>query len=143
LNRLILGKCISIGLLIVALALNVVFDRMCFAEEMNDENTLTISKEDNGKIIAVRYGDLIRVELEMMGGAGYGWYIDNLNTEYMELLKEETKVIADTKTGAPVMKVWLFQTKKKGTVQIKMEHYRIWEGKDKSTEHFSVTLAIE
>lgn len=141
--RLIIRKCIFIVLLILALALNGMYDRTGIAEVMNAENTLTIAKEDNGKILRVRCGDLIRFELEMMGGAGYGWYIDNLNTEYMELLKEEIKVIADTKTGAPVMKAWLFQTKKNGTLRITMDHYRIWEGKDKATEHFSVTLAIE
>jgi len=141
--RLILRKCISIVLPIVVLSLNGIYDRTCIAEVMNAENTLTIAKEDNGKIIRVRYGDLIRIELEAMGGAGYGWYIDNLNIEYLELLSEETKVIAKGKTGEPVMGVWLLKTKQKGSVQLQMDHYRIWEGKDKATEHFSVTLAIE
>lgn len=141
--RSILRKCISIFLLIAALTLNGIYDRTGIAEEMNAENTLTIAKKENGKILRVRCGESIRIELEMMGGAGYGWYIDNLNTEYLELLSEETKVINEGKIGAPVMGVWLLKTKKKGSTQIKMDHYRIWEGKGKATEHFSVTLAIE
>jgi predicted secreted protein len=141
--RSILRKCISLVLLIVVLTLNGIYDRTGIAEEMNAENSPTIAKEDNGKILRVRCGESIRIELEMIGSAGYGWYIDNLNTEYLELLSEETKVINEGKIGAPVMGVWLLKTKKKGSTQIKMDHYRIWEGKGKATEHFSVTLAIE
>jgi predicted secreted protein len=45
--------------------------------------------------------------------------------------------------GAPVMGVWLMKAKNKGSTEIKMDYYRIWEGKDKATEHFSVKLLIE
>jgi len=112
-------------------------------KEMSDNKTITIKKQDNGKEIGIKCGDMIRIELTEMGGAGYGWYVDNLNTEYLDLLSKETKVISEGKVGAPVVGVWLFGTKKKGAAEIKMDLYRIWEGREKATEHFSIKILIE
>lgn len=41
------------------------------------------------------------------------------------------------------MAVWLFKAKKKGISEIRMDYYRVWEGKEKATGHFSIILAIE
>ena len=112
-------------------------------KEMRDNKTINVNKQDNGKEIGVKCGDMIRLELTEMGGAGYSWYVEHLNTEYLDLLSKETKVISEGKVGAPVMGVWLFRTKKKGAAEIKMDHYRIWEGKEKATEHFSIKILIE
>ncbi len=88
-------------------------------------------------------GDVIRIELKELGSAGYGWYINNLDNEHLELLSKETKIISEGKVGAPVIGVWLFKAKKRGDSGVKMDYYRLWEGKDKATEHFSIKLAIE
>ena len=112
-------------------------------EEMNDKTSITITKQDNGKEITVKPGDIIHIELEEMGAAGYSWFVDNLNTEYLEMLSKKTKLISEGKLGAPVLGVWLFRAKKKGSVEINMDHYRVWEGKEKATEHFSIKLLIK
>lgn len=100
-------------------------------------------KKDSGKVLRVLSGDMIRIELDALGGAGYSWHIDDLNTEYLELVSEEVSVVSGEKVGGPVPKIWIFKAKKKGTAMIQMDHYRIWEGKQKTTEHFSLTLFIE
>ena len=104
---------------------------------------MTITQEDNGKEISVKPGKKIRIELKELGSAGYGWYVENLDKEHLEFVSKETKVISEGKVGAPVMAVWLFEAKKKGSSEIKMDYYRVWEGKDKATEHFSIKLTIE
>ncbi len=106
-------------------------------------NAHCVYKQDSGKVLHVRSGDLIRIELDALGGAGYSWHIDNLDTEYLELVSEEVHDLSGEKVGGPVPKMWLFVTKKKGTATIRMDHYRIWEGKEKTTEHFSITLDIK
>jgi len=107
------------------------------------QKTLTITQEDNGKEISVKPGEKIRIELKELGSAGYGWYVENLDKEHLEFVSKETKVISEGKVGAPVMAAWLFKAKKKGSSDIKMDYYRVWEGKDKATEHFSIKLTIE
>jgi predicted secreted protein len=106
-------------------------------------NTHCIYKQDSGKVLRVLSGDLIRIELDALGGAGYSWHIDDLNREYLELVSEEVSEVAGEKVGGPVPNIWIFMTKKKGTATIQMDHYRIWEGKEKTTAHFSITISIE
>lgn len=113
------------------------------AEEMHDSKITIIKKQDNGRRINIKCGDLIRIELASMGGAGYSWYVDDLNTRYLELVSEETKAVSGEKVGAPVAAEWLFKGKKRGSTRIEMDHYRIWEGKERATEHFSIELTIE
>jgi len=112
-------------------------------EEMHGNKITVINKQDNGVKIRVKCGDSIRIDLTEMGGAGYSWYADDLNTEYLELISKETKVISGERVGAPAAAEWLFKTKKKGSTKIKMDHYRVWEGKERATEHFSIELTIE
>ena len=107
------------------------------------QKTLTITQEDDGKKISVKPGDKIWIELKELGSAGYCWYVENLDKEHLDLVSKETKVISKGKVGAPVMAVWLFKAKKRGSSEIKMDYYRVWEVKDKSTEHFSIELTIE
>jgi predicted secreted protein len=111
-------------------------------KDMDNKETVIVKKNDNGKKIKVKCGDVIQIELEGMGSAGYQWYIDNLNSEYLELLTEETKAISEGKIGAPVLRIWRFKAHKNGYTEIKMDYYRTWEGKEKTTEHFLIRLNI-
>ena len=136
-------KLILIVWLFITIYLNGFCNAMNCGEEMNDKTSLTIKKQDTGKEITVKPGDIICVELEEMGAAGYIWFVDNLNTEHLEMLSKKTKLISEDKLGAPVLGEWLFRVKKKGSVEINMDHYRVWEGKEKATEHFSIKLLIK
>jgi len=112
-------------------------------EEIDGKTSITIKKQDNGKEITVKPGDIFCVELEEMGAAGYSWFADNLNTEYLEILSKKTKLISECKLGGPVLGVWMFRAKKKGSAEINLDYYRVWEGKEKATEHFSIKLLIQ
>ena len=107
------------------------------------KKVITITQENNGQEIEVKSGDVFRIELVEMGSAGYNWFVDQLNTEVVELVSKETRVISKDRVGGPVMAIWLFRAKKTGRTEIKMDHYRIWEGKEKTSEHFSIKLLIK
>jgi len=136
-------KCMLIILLFAVFVVDGFCDDNCIKTEMIDKHMVTVRERDSGKLIRVQIGDLIGVELAALGGAGYNWYIDNLNTDYLELLSEETTNAPGEEIGGPVARVWVFKTKQKGTSEIKMDHYRIWEGKEKAIGHFSVRLSVE
>ena len=107
------------------------------------EEKVIIRKEQSGQAITVKAGDLIQIELPELGSAGYSWYIDNLDSQYLEFISEETrKVSEEGKIGAPVMHVWCFKAKKLGQTEIKMDYYRKWEGVKKSTDHFLIRINI-
>jgi predicted secreted protein len=116
----------------------------CNGEAMTGDKIIIVNKQDNGKEIKTIVGNVIQVELEGLGSAGYKWYLDSLNAGYLELISEETKAVSDKeKMGAPVLGIWRFKTLKKGFTEIKMDHYRVWEGKDSATEHFGMKLTIQ
>ena len=116
---------------------------VAFAEErIGDGKTVLLSKQDSGKQIDVKVGEVVQVELEAMGTAGYQWFVESLDQEILRLVSEETKVLHPGRLGAPVLMIWKFEMIKEGTTEIKMNHYRSWEGKEQSTDHFEVRIKI-
>ena len=117
---------------------------LCNGTVVTGHNMVIITKQDSGKEIKTKVGNVIQVELEGLGSAGYKWYLNSLNAEKLELISEETKAVSDKeKIGAPVLGIWRFKTLKKGFTEIKMDHYRAWEGKDSATDHFGIKLTIQ
>ena len=107
------------------------------------EETIIVQKEQSGQVITIKAGVVVQIELAELGSAGYSWYIDNLDTQYLELISEETKKVSrEVKIGASVMRVWRFQAKEVGQIEIKMDYYRKWEGVKKSADHFSIKIKI-
>ena len=107
------------------------------------EETVMVQKDRTGHTITVKTGDFVQVELVELGSAGYGWHIDNLDPQSLELLSEGTREVSqESKVGAPVMRLWRFKAKKVGQTEIKMDYYRRWEGVEKSTDHFFIKINI-
>jgi len=115
----------------------------CAEERIGDGKTVVLSKQDSGKRIDVKAGEVVQVELEAMGTAGYQWFVGSLDQDMLKLVSEETKVLHPGRIGAPVLTVWKFEVIKEGTTEIKMNHYRSWEGKEHSTDQFEVKIKID
>jgi predicted secreted protein len=131
------------GLMLFLMGPGDLFDGVVFAEErIGDGETVVLSKQDSGKQIDVKIGEVIQVELEAMGTAGYQWFVESLDQDILRLVSEETKILHPGRLGAPMLMVWRFEMIKEGTTEIKMNHYRSWEGKEHSTDHFSVRINI-
>lgn len=107
------------------------------------KKVITLTQENNGKVMELENGEVFRIELEELGSAGYQWHMEKLDQEYLELASKETKDRTERKVGAPVMAIWFLKAKKIGQTEIAMDHYRIWEGKDKASKHFSIRLIIK
>ena len=132
------------GLILVLMGPGDLFDGVVFAEErIGDGKTVVLSKQDSGKQIDVKTGEVVQVELEAMGTAGYQWFVESLDQEILRLVSEETKVLNPGSLGSPVLMVWKFEAIKEGTTEIEMNHYRSWEGKEHSTDHFEVRIKID
>ena len=110
---------------------------------MGNEPDVILQKQDSGKEITVKAGQVIQIQVEGMGGTGYWWYVQNLDAGRVELLSEKTRVVSDGRMGGPVLGLWTFRAKEPGTTEIKMDYYRSWEGSAKAADHFQVTIKIE
>ena len=118
------------------------YNTMWACDKSANQETMTVLQGQNGKEIIVKASTLIQIKLSELGSAGYTWQIDNLDSEHMELVSEETEVSENSKIGAPVMHVWCFQARKVGKTEIKMDYYRQWEGIKNSQDHFFIRIKI-
>lgn len=109
--------------------------------------TLTVNKWFNGKEIHVRSGDVIRVELEELGAAGYVWEIQDLDTAHFEVLSEKAaerqRQEGAMAVGGSVLKIWLIKAKEAGEAELRLYHHRIWEGKENRGDTFSLKVEIK
>ncbi len=109
--------------------------------------TVTVNKTSNGKEIHIRSGDVIRVELEELGAAGYVWEIQDLDTAHFEVLSEKAaerqRQEGAMAVGGSVLKIWLIKAKEAGEAELRLYHHRIWEGKENRGDTFSLKVEIK
>jgi predicted secreted protein len=104
---------------------------------------VTVGKEQGGREIALKVGNVLQIELPGRGGTGYSWSVVATGAPYLKLLSQETRQVKKGLPGGPVMQVWRFKAEQSGAVEVKMSYYRPWEGVGKATEHFRIKLRIE
>lgn len=104
---------------------------------------VVVKKEDDGKEITVKKGDVIQIEMEASGTAGFSWEFENFDNKHLTLLEEKTK--GSTKegfTGAPIIKIWQLRAKKDGETEVIMRYFRAWEGAEKAISKFRIKIKI-
>ena len=107
------------------------------------EATITVTKEQGGREIALKVGNIIAIELPGKGGTGYLWVAEETFAPYLKLLDQTTRQLKEGLPGGPVMQVWRFKAAQPGACEIKMAYYRPWEGVGKAVDHFNLKLRIE
>ena len=105
--------------------------------------TITVTKEQGGREIAIKVGNILLIELPGKAGTGYSWVVEETGAPYLKLMSEATQKVGETRPGSPVMQVWRFKAAQPGACEIKMAYYRPWEGVGKAVDHFSLKLHIE
>lgn len=105
--------------------------------------TITVTQAQAGREIALKVGNILRIELPGKGGAGYNWLAEATGAPYLKLLSQATQPVGERRPGSPVMQVWRFKAEKPGVTGIKMAYYRPWEGVGKAVDHFFIKIHIE
>lgn len=102
-----------------------------------------VQAKDDGKEIKVKVGAIIELSLEETAGTGYSWAFDRLDEQHFELLKTETRSLAEKhRVGGPVLKTWRLKAKSPGEARLTLNYFRPWEGKAKAVKHFMVKVSI-
>ena len=105
--------------------------------------TITVTKEQGGREIALKVGDVLLIELPGKSGTGYSWFAEAAGTPYLKLMDQTTRQLNEGRPGGPVMQVWRFKAAQPGACEIKMAYYRPWEGVGKAVDHFRLKLQID
>ncbi len=128
--------------LVMMLAVALIIQHRAYADDVKTPDGITLTKDDNGRIVNVKRGDVVTLQLEGNATTGYWWHFDDMDSDSVKLLSESTKPASDL-IGAPSMGLWRLAMLKAGTVEVTMRYYRMWEGKEKAVKTFSVTFRIE
>jgi predicted secreted protein len=127
------------GLTGVGLTLLILSASMLMAAEA----TITVTKEQAGRELTLKQGDILQIELPGRGGTGYSWSVEAAGSPYVKLLSQDTQNVGGPRPGSALMQIWRFRAERPGAVEIKMAYYRSWEGKEKAVEHFRLKLRID
>ena len=113
------------------------------------DTIITVTKEQGGREIALKVGNILQIELPGQGGTGYSWSVEEAFAPYVKLMDHTTRQPTEdrlggpVRVGGPVMHIWRFKAEKPGACEIKMAYFRPWEGVGKAVDHFVVKLHIE
>jgi predicted secreted protein len=105
--------------------------------------TITVTKEQAGREIALKVGDILQIELPSRGGTGYSWFAEANGAPYLKLMFEAAQQVGQSHPGSPVTQVWRFKAAKPGATEINLVYYRPWEGVGKAADHFRLRLLVE
>lgn len=127
------ASALLLGLGLVLAALNA------FGVEM-----VIVTKADNCREIKVVAGGMLRIELPQAGAAGYAWEIQDLDREHFEVLEAGTtgRPVPHDLVGTPITARWSLLARKAGGAQIRLLHYRPWEGKASALETFVLKVEM-
>ena len=109
----------------------------------SDPTTITVTKEQSGREVALKAGNILRIELPGRGGTGYSWFAEETFAPFLKLVDQGTRQVNEGRPGGPVIQVWRFRAEKPGVTEIKMAYFRPWEGVGQAKDRFRIKIRIE
>ena len=103
---------------------------------------MALTRQDNGRVVEVKVGDAISVDLPENPTTGYSWAIDSIDAKRLE---------ADAPTyhgegaglGAGGTRRWVFRARAPGRARAGLKRWRHWEGDTSVVERFDATFDIK
>jgi len=105
-------------------------------------SVVKLSREDNGKLIELRKGDMMIVSLQEAPTTGYRWTVDNFDDEILRLQDQGFRVASDTGIGGDGTRTFSFRAIAAGSVGLKLKLRREWFGDASITERYSLTINV-
>jgi predicted secreted protein len=104
--------------------------------------TVTVTKDQTGDL-ALKPGDILRIELPTRGGTGYTWSLETPGAPVLKLLSQTSEVTGELRPGGTVMQVWLLSAEQPGPTEVRLAYYRPWEGVGTALEHFHLKVRVQ
>lgn len=102
---------------------------------------LLIVESDNGRTLDIGLGESVRVSLPENATTGYRWKIDRYDESLIEAIASETGYPASA-LGSGGEVAFIFKSKKIGTGEIVLKHWRHWEGESSVRARFQIRLNV-
>jgi|GEM_PF-1784996 len=95
-----------------------------------------------GKSYFVKVGETFKIELTANPTTGYTWNIEQLDESLFKVVSSGYKSERTDLVGSGGTAYWEIMPLKAGKAKIGLDYYRSWEGKDKSIDHFQVSVIV-
>ncbi|MCL5037979.1 MAG: protease inhibitor I42 family protein [Chloroflexi bacterium] len=107
------------------------------------DETLLLTKADNGETIDVHEGDIFKIKLEYNAGTGYTWVVAPVRPDIVEMT-EEPEIIPPPPDllGGRGYVIFSFEAMEAGSTAVVIDYLRPWE-KEKPAETFKIKVNIE
>ena len=105
-------------------------------------SVLKLSREDNGKLIKLRQGDVIIVSLQETPTTGYRWTVDNIDEKILELQNEGFRIAPGVGIGGSGTRTFSFRAITVGSVNLRLKLRREWLGDASIIERYSLTIKV-
>lgn len=101
---------------------------------------IRLTREDNGKTIEAPLDATLLLSLPENPATGYTWAVDMQDRDAMQMLESTYQPGGDLTPGRGGQRVFRFGILQAGTVQLRLKHWRAWEGDKSIVERFEVTV---
>lgn len=100
---------------------------------------MILSKQDSGRIIDMKVGEVVIVRLNENPTTGYRWTVENARGfEQIRDHFEEGRAI-----GAAGLRVFQFRITRVGSYELRMKNWREWEGERSVLARFIVKILVK
>lgn len=104
--------------------------------------TKIVSDADKGLAVQLKAGDVLEVRLASNPSTGYQWTVDPQSTKLLKLTGQ-SQTDAAPGEGRPIVQIFRFETKGKGTGTLLLHSMRSWEKADPNEEQYSLQVTVE
>ena len=106
------------------------------------ERPTIFGKTDNGKTLTLATGKTFRLELASNPTTGFDWHLEGLDTKSFMVVSSGFNPPNTKLVGAGGIDWWEIKALKPGQHKIRLLYYRIWEGKGKAVDQYTLQLKI-
>ncbi len=101
-----------------------------------------VTQAQDGRVLAVRVGDAISVQLPENPSTGYSWAFATVDDALLEV-GSPTYRGESASVGSGGVKTWTLKARAPGKTRVELKRWRPWEGDRSVVERFAVTLDIK
>jgi inhibitor of cysteine peptidase len=103
---------------------------------------LAVTTAQDGRVLPVRVGDSISVQLPENPTTGYSWAFATVDDMLLEV-GSPTYRGESPGVGGGGVKTWTLKARAPGKTRVELKRWRPWEGDQSVVERFTVTLDIK
>ena len=105
--------------------------------------TKVVTDKDKGSTVHLKTGDVLEIRLNSNPTTGYEWYVHKQSTALLKLSGESQTEATQPGVGRPIVQIFKFETRGKGTGVLLLHYVRSWEKPDSNEQQFDLHVTIE